>query len=224
MNCLWCDQEIIIRLNWRNLFRLTEQIHLCETCDQSFEIIQGSRCQKCSRPANVTVCPDCSYWDNGNDPLIFNYSIYMYNEMMRDIIAKWKYRGDYNLSEIFQTNFRKAFEEKFSSLMENAIVVPIPLSEERLNERGFNQAEVLADFLPIQRRNIIKRMHSEKQSKKSRVERLSAKNPFILTEAVPEKVILIDDIYTTGTTLRHAASLLERSGCSEIYAHTLVRG
>jgi len=95
---------------------------------------------------------------------------------------------------------------------------------ERLQERGFNQAEVLAAFLPIENRSLLTRIHSEKQSKMTRSERISTKNPFEIVGHINKKVILVDDIYTTGRTLRHAATLLKEHGCPQVYAYTLIRG
>src|SRR5690606_12881635 len=98
------------------------------------------------------------------------------------------------------------------------------LSKERLMERGFKQAKMLADFLPIEMVEPLSRVHGEKQSKKTRQERMIAENPFFIKETINKKVILVDDIYTTGTTLRHAATLLKEHGCPEVYSLTLIRG
>jgi len=159
-----------------------------------------------------------------NESLQFNYSIFTYNPFMKEVIAKWKYRGDYYLGYIFENYLMEAFKENFSFLKKNGFVVPIPLSEERLLERGFNQAKMIADFLPIETKEILTRLHGEKQSKKSRMERIISKNPFFITESINKPVLLVDDIYTTGTTLRHAARLLKKHGCPNVYALTLVRG
>src|SRR5699024_5582346 len=114
--------------------------------------------------------------------------------------------------------------EKFSHMNKNISIVPIQLSKERLYERNFNQAAQLASFVIPNISNILERTHTEKQSKKSRKERLMSKNPLILREKVQKDVILIDDIYTTGQTVIYAGSLLKQSGCENITAFTLVRG
>ncbi len=143
---------------------------------------------------------------------------------MQDVIAKWKYRGDYILGTAFKQDFIRSFSKRFSFLKKEALLVPIPLSKERMHERGFNQAKVLAEFLPRPCEDILTRVDSEKQSKKSREERIYTANPFNLTKIVNKPVILVDDIYTTGTTLRHAGTILKAHGCPEVYALTLIRG
>lgn len=226
MNCLWCDQEMMIEVSWKNLIMLPKPKQLCNHCEGKIELLKHSRCERCSRMTNEKICSDCKWWTDQRvpDPLRFNYSVYTYNEQMKEMIAKWKYRGDYILAQAFKQQFIQSFHKRFSLLLEDTLIIPIPLSMERLQERGFNQAEVLAAFLPIENRSLLTRIHSEKQSKMTRSERISTKNPFEIVGHINKKVILVDDIYTTGRTLRHAATLLKEHGCPQVYAYTLIRG
>ena len=224
--CLWCDAEIILRISWENVFQLKSQEKICTQCKANLERIKGSQCEKCARPYFEKVCHDCKKWSHlyaGKDPLIKNVSVFMYNPFMKEIITRWKYQGDYVLIEMFANIFRFHFKKSFSFLPKQYLIVPIPLSEERLLERGFNQADQLASFLPTTPTPTLKRHHSEKQAKKTRMERMTTKNPFKLQQSINKPVILVDDIYTTGRTLRHAAVLLQEKGCQEIYAYTLIR-
>src|SRR5690625_7257700 len=100
----------------------------------------------------------------------------------------------------------QSFNKTFSFLLKNVWTVPIPLRVERLLERGFNQAKILAACLPAENKDILTRIHREKQSKKTRSERISANKPFADTKRLNKTFILVDDIYTTRTTLRHAAT------------------
>ncbi len=212
--------------------------------------LAGPSCNICSRPQPVNeVCEDCKRWESDPDwqgILDHNRSLYRYNDIMQEIIAQWKYRGDAVLALIFRENIRKFYLHHYTDY----IPVPIPLSSKRLQERGFNQSELLADFTneplafyekwqlftrksshvpavsPILERTI----HEEKQSKKSRRERLSSKeNPFQLSSDLElsvnsKNIILLDDIYTTGTTLRKASKLLKEHGAKSVCAITLARG
>ncbi|GGK02986.1 hypothetical protein GCM10007063_26570 [Lentibacillus kapialis] len=140
------------------------------------------------------------------------------------MISKWKYRGDYCLGKAFARDYYNAFNHNLSFMASGTIAVPIPLSKERMAERGFNQAKMLADFLPLKSEEKLTRTHHEKQSKKTRRERVTSSNPFHVTAAINAPVLLVDDIYTTGTTLRHAAYVLKKHGCPAVYALTLIRG
>lgn len=195
-------------------------------CADQLEKITGERCQYCSRNITVLKCEDCKKWKSmyqGADPLTKNISVYTYNSLMKEIIAKWKYRGDYLLAEIFHDAFRIHFARSFAHIKKEAVIIPIPLSKDRLFERGFNQANQLATFLTSTTPEVMERTHNEKQSKKTKLERMMTINPFRLKAPVYRPVILIDDIYTTGRTLRHAATLLKENGCPQVYAFTLIR-
>ncbi|TXL65012.1 ComF family protein [Cerasibacillus terrae] len=225
--CLWCASEMITETTWSNLLSLSQPQKLCKTCKGKLQIITGNRCQKCSRESKSKICTDCKYWGKllkNNDPLEKNYSIYSYNEFMKEVIAKWKYRGDYVLVEIFQTEFIRHFNTYIKNQMKEAIIIPIPLSKERLATRKFNQAQALTSFITQDKINILERVNSEKQAKKSRMERIQSENPFNLLEPINKPVILVDDIYTTGTTLRHVAQILKDNGCPSVYGYTLIRG
>lgn len=225
MNCLWCDEEILTETSWSTLFYPTKHKYICTRCEKRLSIITGNRCIQCSRKSEHQLCTDCLGWrisNNGKDIITFNYSVYSYNNYMQEIISKWKYRGDYELGFMFKYCFETHFRQIFKSI-KNIVAVPVPLSKERLQERGFNQANMLASFLPIPTKELLSRVHNEKQAKKSRNERISSHNPFILKESLNKSVILVDDIYTTGTTLRHAADVLLKSGCPEVFTYTLVR-
>ena len=226
MNCLWCHEEILVEVNWATITLPTKTKQICDKCEKDLKQLSGKRCRRCSREAKSEICVDCIWWENyhhGIDVIDFNYSVFSYTSHMQDVIAKWKYRGDYQLGHIFEKNFVNQFYQKFK-MIKDVIAVPIPLSRERMQERCFNQATMLCSFLPIPSKDVLTRVHGEKQSKKRRKERISSENPFNLEQKLNNPVILVDDIYTTGTTLRHAASLLKTAGCPKVYTYTLVRG
>lgn len=227
MFCLWCDEELIVQVSWMNLFQPDSQRNLCDQCKKNFIKIDGKLCVKCGRPFKSSKCHDCKRWEElygDDDPLLKNISLYMYNDFMKEVITKWKYRGDYIIGEMFRSAYHSRFKEIYQSIWKDVVIVPIPLSRERVLDRGFNQASMLASFLTSDVKNVLVRNHSEKQAKKTRMERMSTKNPFSLNETINKSVLLVDDIYTTGRTLRHAAKILKKSGCPEVYAYTLIRG
>lgn len=224
--CFLCHEEIITNLTWETLFVKQNPKKICSTCEGKIMVIKGNRCFRCGRPIEQRLCYDCVRWEkyfNGKDPLKYNVSLLKYNDFLQEVVTLWKYRGDYVIIEAFKELFKERFKKAFAQI-KKPLLVPIPLSKERAMERGFNQAEQLAEFLPGEVCNIFKRVSSEKQAKKSRRERIRAKNPFELTETVNRPVILIDDLYTTGSTLRHASKLLKENNCPAVFAYTLIRG
>lgn len=208
---------------------LSTETTTCSSCYQSLVKINDPVCPSCFRlQSNQDLCPDCQSWEN--DPnwkgiLQRNVSVYEYNDAMKDVLSIYKFRGDAALAAVFQKDFQTSFKENFHMKTIDA-AIPIPLSPERLYERGFNQAKLLANLLPLPQLEILQRTHHEKQSKKSRQERLSSSNVFSITDhsIIEEKnLLLIDDIYTTGTTLRHAAKRLKENGAASVSSLTLIR-
>lgn len=228
--CYCCHSKIIKQLNWSTFITGKYNDILCDLCLRQLEKIHEPYCNKCFKATKNKMCSDCKKWDdyfNGKDPLIKNISTFYYNDFLKEVIAKWKYRGDYVLGMIFENEVKRTFNNYFKMIEKNAIIVPIPLSKERTLERRFNQAQQIAEMITNDKNKIVhlfERIHNEKQAKKSRKERIFTKNPFKLRKTTNNFVILVDDIYTTGTTIRHAASLLTKNGCPAVYSYTLVRG
>lgn len=228
MRCLICKQEISETPTWKSLLLINEMT-TCEECFQQFEKISGSTCPLCHRPQpNEQPCQDCIKWQidrNWGNILEKNVSIFTYNEAMKEVLATYKFRGDAALSAVFRQELIEAYNKFFKPLKLD-IAVPIPLSKERLYERGFNQAKLFADFLPLPQQDILTRSDDKKQSKKSRHERLLSENVFSLRESSKiekKQILLVDDLYTTGSTLRNAAKILLKNGAEKVYSLTLIR-
>lgn len=234
--CVICHQPIVSPTTWVSLF--TEPIleKICRTCKTKIIPIQGDICSICGRPLKELpteyiqnqTCLDCIRWEQNpkySGLLKQNRSLYRYNDAMKDIMAMFKFRGDYALIEAFQPAFQRLFQTYYNN--DNPpIIIPIPLSPERLYERAFNQAVALASILNLRYYEIMTRSHSEKQSKKSREDRLNSITVFNLRkDSIPtnKHILLIDDIYTTGTTLRQAAHTLKEMNPKSISSFTICR-
>lgn len=222
MYCLICHNQIEASVTWTSVFTFKEHTPLCQKCTSEFEPIHSPTCPYCSRD-DVPQCFDCSHWEPEN-LLIKNRAVFRYNHFLKEVIYRFKYRGDYQLVESFGPLFRARFKEAFDSLPKTTRLVPIPLSEARLKARAFNQAEALAKLLPFETVELLRRTSGEKQAKKNRRARLAMENPFELTRVdEPSPVIIIDDIYTTGATIHHAARVLKENGYDEVASFTLGR-
>ncbi|EKN67661.1 ComF family protein [Schinkia azotoformans] len=243
MHCLICHQPLTEIITWSSLFTLStqnDQPQICNQCNQKLEPITGEQCRICSRPFSKLepkfrkqdLCYDCYNWERTSEwqgLLTQNTSIFNYNDFLKDLLAQFKFRGDHELVKIFtepiQTKFKQMFDQK-----KPPIIIPVPLSIERQYERGFNQAQSLASLLsqqPIE--EILERSHTEKQSKKKRSERLLTDSPFHLKADINpaqyknKNFLIIDDIYTTGITLRQIAKVLQPLSPNSIKSLTLAR-
>lgn len=225
--CLVCQEEMDSQLGWNGFLKGAYYSKICDRCLIQFDKIEEPTCASCSKPSKKEKCRDCTLWQtlyNGKDPLRKNISIFKYNDFMKELITNWKYRGDYMLGEVFRDVYFQAFKEHFQPHEQHPTIIPIPLSEIRMKERGFNQSLMLAEFISTSIEQPLHRLYDTKQAKKRKHERISSKNPFKLTKSINNSVVLVDDIYTTGSTIRHAAVLLKNSGCKDVYSFTLIRG
>lgn len=233
--CLFCQVSYTDTWSWASLLGLSSAPLLCQPCERKLTLIQGDICRICGRSFSLfpeeyrqgDCCYDCIRWEEDEEwkgILQQNRSLYVYNDFLKEVISKIKYRGDAELMKAF---FQRA-RSQFSVITRKAILVPIPLSNERQYERGFNQAGLFA--LSMNRNvNLVlnRKTHEEKQSKKTRNERMEKKNnPFVVEEPSKvdgKRIVLVDDVYTTGTTLRYAAKVLLESGAIHVSSITLAR-
>ena len=227
--CLICHEHIDTPVSWTTIFSKEKEQVVCQNCEQKFARITGEICRICCRPLsahfrNEDLCLDCARWEidpEWSGMLKRNISLFGYNDFLKEVIARYKFRGDYVLAKVFREEIhRKLAQLRFDQL------IPIPLSAERLYERGFNQAEALIKEAGYQAMPLLTRKHAEKQSKKSRHERIHLPQVFQIAGDLDlrgKTVVLVDDIYTTGSTLRHAAKLLKQAGAASIQSLTIAR-
>ena len=222
------------QVSWQILFGV--KATCCETCQKQLHPIKGEVCLKCGRSLQQIDarfvqgkhCTDCVRWGERGwtDVLIQNKSFYVYNDFLKKILALYKYRGDVEVGRVFSSPIQKELIRSYAFIDQ---VIPMPASSERMYERGFNQCEVWIEGTKFVKDSPLKRMRNEdKQSKRSRERRINRKEEmFQLVDeenVAGKKFLLLDDIYTTGTTIHHAALTLKQGGASEVYSLTLCRG
>ncbi|ADC49197.1 comF operon protein 3 [Alkalihalophilus pseudofirmus OF4] len=235
MRCLICHEKTQAKLSWSTIFLGSEEELVCERCEEGLEMLGGEQCELCSRvlggmwrSSAESLCLDCTKWnqhETAQDLLVKNTSLYAYNETMKEWLAQYKYQGDAEVSRYFSTKLKSFYAKNFRDYSP----VLMPLSNERLHARGFNQVELitkewLAPTVTLGRRE------SEQQSKKNRKARVSQLNqsPFYIQSGIDsvktlKKIVLVDDVYTTGTTVRQAAYVLRKHGAEHIESLTLAR-
>ncbi len=222
--------------NGRMEKRIRHLSYLCDHCKKELMVPEEPYCKNCHKPLHHfheqknRLCYDCK---NHNIDIVINRSALIYNRFLREKIALYKYRGKESLSEIFSFLLTITYEIYFRDYHIDYIAY-IPLHDQRFMERGFNQAEQLARKLyvhtGVKTINALKRIkYTEKQSKHNKAERIKAmKGSFIMNDRLEEEIrekniLLIDDIYTTGSTMDEAVNTLKKAGASQVYSLTLAR-
>lgn len=244
--------------------RFSEYAGICTACSVQIPWIYNIRCVHCGRP---TFCPDCARPVRMVRDYVCNRSATSYTPMMREWIGQFKYRGNEKFASALGEIMNRAYQamrHEFAgqddsgltrSLWNADIVTCVPVSKTRLMERGFNQAQVLAEDIALRNKlpfvSLLARPHDTgKQSFKTKKERISTMdNAFsvipnmakllksLVLKADPQytsgqmrfvTVLLVDDIYTTGSTLQACARVLGERAAEQgihlnIFCLTLAR-
>ncbi|MDF0479073.1 ComF family protein [Vagococcus sp. PNs007] len=229
MNCIICERRIDVRLSLVDLFLFKPLIPemICLTCKNQFERIDKSKsCPNCSKPNEESICKDCLAWDKADNlGRIQHEAIFSYNTVMQEWFKQYKFIGDIRLAKCFHSDFKKLL-----TAYHGWIITTIPLGTQRLNERGFNQVDELLNQAGVKVVPLFIKLDTanKAQSEKNRDERLKTPQSFALysnseINFKTAKIVIVDDVYTTGRTLRHACSLLRMEGVAEIRTVSLAR-
>ncbi|EOI01626.1 comF family protein [Enterococcus moraviensis ATCC BAA-383] len=228
MKCNYCNRLISRNLTFKEIFLpqkiITEQ--LCLQCVSSFHLLETKNCcQGCQRQTNKKYCGDCIKWQRHYPSYDFHHeALFSYNEAMQEWFEAYKFKGHYKLRYSFAPFLQEYFKQK-----KDLLVVPMPISSKRMETRGFNQVEGLLEAANIFYQPYLIRFEDGiSQVQKTRKERMELTQPFELTkegqrEVQNREVLLVDDIYTTGRTIFHAAQVILEKSPSKLYTFSLAR-
>ena len=194
----------------------------CPECWSSLVQLEPPFCKKCGEPAPAIegLCGSCR---SGEQLFDFARSALLFTHSLREIIHHLKYADRVSLAEPLGKLLKECFErEQFTG----KIAVPVPLYRARERERGFNQAELIALGLdiPMNTRLIRRRKNTPSQTGLSRNQRRrNLAGAFEMREDITGTVIVVDDVYTTGSTMNEIARTLKRSGAERVEALTVAR-
>ena len=165
------------------------------------------------------MCKDCQFWCKAGID-VSHEAIFTYNQAMKDYFSRYKFDGDYILRKIFASILRK----KLRKYKEFQMII-IPLSPGRISKRGFNQVEGLVEAAGLSYWDLLGKNEELASTSKNRSERLTTELPFFIKDGVtiPKKILLVDDIYTTGATINRVKKLFEDRGAEEVRTFSLAR-
>ncbi len=207
----------------------------CRTCWDTITPLAGPACPSCGLPfasdVALTYSPEHRCLACRQDPPAFTqaWSCYAYEPPLQQAIHLFKYRGKVVLAGALGALLRKAWPRP----LEADVLMPVPLHASRLREREYNQSLLLADELnrdlrlPLVYDNLVRLRAAPPQTELSRSERLanlrrcfSVRRP---AEIADKRVLLIDDVMTTGTTVNECAKVLRKAGADDVFVVTLAR-
>ncbi len=211
--CVICDQVV------------SAEAVVCPACQKKIHMVLEPVCMKCGKPLvdeRKEFCRDCRekkhYFTQGK-------SLWVYETEVKKSIYRFKYQNKREYARGYAEEIAKTYGDWIKKKKIQAIV-PIPLYKRKQKKRGYNQAQVLAKELgkiwdlPVYTNLLIRIRDTKPQKMLNDTERKNnLKKAFKTTQNIVqlEHILLIDDIYTTGSTLDAAAAVLLDAGAEEIY-------
>lgn len=185
MNCLHCHEIIIENNHLINIFQ--KRSLLCHRCLDEYESLRVNEKFK---------------FDDMNVHTLFNYE-----GIVKRMLRRYKFQGDAVQSKVISMFIK-------SHLRLYEIIVPVPISDVRLKERGFNQVTKILDELNVKYTDCLTSSRVKRQSEMSKIDRENEKNPFSLKDGnyliKNKSILIVDDIFTTGETVRQVAEILRQ--------------
>ncbi len=202
---------------------------ICTVCRDKLAYNMEPRCMKCSKPLEYEeqeYCNDCERKDYHYDK---GFAVWIYNDIMRHSIAAFKYHSKKEYAVFYIQEIIRLYGSIIMELAPDAIV-PVPIHHSKYMERGYNQADILAKGIgkslniPVLSKLLVrnkKTMPQKQLSDKERLRNLQEAFEFNGREyrhdGVINRILLVDDIYTTGSTIEACTNVFKKNGIDKVY-------
>jgi competence protein ComFC len=213
--CLLCGKIIIEKEN---------PYPICKNCERLLVPIQKNLCRNCGYPlvSETELCLRCRETDLN---YISNRSLFKYSGNIKELIYQYKFNNNKKLSLFLAKYLSEIILNEYS----DSIIVPVPGRRVVKKKKGWEHIDLIAGILkqkykiPVYKLLIRKGRKAQKTlSKESRAENLR-KSIIIKNKKqnLPESVVLLDDVFTTGTTINECARILKHAGITNILSLTI---
>lgn len=205
---------------------------ICPSCIPKLSRLKGPLCRKCGKEvvsSTVEYCYDCTRYKRS---FRRGMAVYNYNEAASRSMARIKYKNKREYLDFYGAVMSRCLGPSICRLAPQALV-PVPVHPSRLRKRGFNQAEELARRLsastgiPVLTDCLIRSRRTMPQKALGPAERLKNLQEAFSLAYIPsglERVMLVDDIYTTGSTAEACTRILMAAGIKEVTSAVIFIG
>lgn len=210
------------------------RIHVCSRCLGESTFLSSPHCTICGVPFATTdgidhACASCLLEP---PPFAAARGALLHDGPARDMVHRFKYGGKVQLRRPLGLLLAEPLAS-FVAACRVDVVIPVPLHISRLRQRGFNQAVLLGEVaarewgLPFHRTALCRNRLTQPQTELSAEERRrNVHGAFGMDRAAAvagKRVLLIDDVYTTGSTAGECARVLRKGGATAVFVATVVR-
>lgn len=212
--CICCDDLVSFDAQYP---------HICEKCKEKIKISPVRICPKCGRPMDLDAyAPHCLYCAGAKVRFKYLVSPLIYDDVGSEIVKKYKYKGRSDIAK----SLALMLWDRIKEYDENAdfdIIIPAPSSKTsgfKLRTEHMKEfCEELSRISGISTKELLFKKEGVKNqnslSAKERIKNLKGKIEY--TGGAYNKVLLVDDVYTTGATADECSLMLKKAGCKEIY-------
>lgn len=190
----------------------------CLFCDQIIQ--QSSSFTQFLIGAPSTYC--CKRCEEQIEYTSESHAIYFYNSFMQDVLHQFKFLKDIRIADFFA----KALKKKVRG-MEYDLIIPIPMHIEMEKKRTFSPVEIVLQQAKLPFHSVLEKTTMSQQSKKTYEQRINSPSFFKSlphVDITQQKILLIDDLITTGTTIKHAKMILLELGAKSVEEVIFISG
>lgn len=193
---------------------------LCDNCKYNIVSEHSAVCLGCGRPSGVGACSGCRL------PYERGVSAGWYSDVLKELVDRYKFERVVAAAR----TMAELLDAVLPELPEQTVIVPVPTVAAHIRQRGYDHtlliARQLAKLRQVPVRPLVVRASNASQRGKTRKVRLAqAEGAFRPKDAVDEATtyLVLDDVVTTGATVRAAASLLRQVGASSVWVCSVTR-
>lgn len=211
--------------------KVSEKV-VCDICAKKILYISEPRCKRCGKPVRYEeqeYCYDCThgkyFFEQGR-------SVWLHKEPVNYSIYQFKYHNKRIYAKFYASELFRLYGGMISKWGID-LIIPVPLHWKRRRGRGYNQAEIIAKYLgeytgiPVESHVLIRKYYTNPQKKLGNKERReNLRGAFALKRKweKPKKILLVDDIYTTGSTINEISRVLCENCGNKVWFLTISIG
>lgn len=212
--CICCDELVDINM---------EYPHICEKCIDKVKISPVRVCSKCGKPMDLNAyAPYCKYC--AGEKVRFKYLIspLTYNEVGSDIVKKYKYNSRTEIAKSLAVLLWNR-EKEYNLQTDFDVIIPAPSGKTKsLKLRTEHMKDLCRELsclsgIPSEELLFKQKGIASQNSLSAKARKTNLKGKITYTGGAFNRVLLVDDVYTTGSTIDESCLMLKKAGCKEIY-------
>lgn len=216
-----------------DIIPINEEERICDSCVEELPYVTEPRCKKCSKPLDNEMADYCYDCTKNEHSYTRGWALWLYSGEIKKALRRFKYNNNKNYGKIFSKEIVTFYKREITDASID-LIIPVPLHISKQKKRGYNQAAIIGSNIgryldiPYSSNCAIRTINTKAQknlSDKERADNMKKVFKVVKQNQIRDKRVLIcDDIYTTGNTINSLSKELLRNGAKEVFFITLAIG